>query len=63
MARQRKWTNETTRRVAHGLLKLCQPSDNGDNEAVDWQQVIDWLQAQRDVAIHKRDRARKPAKT
>jgi hypothetical protein len=61
MARQPKWTNETTRRVAHGLFKLCQPA-KGDGEPVDWPQVIKWLEAKRDAAARKRDKPRKDSK-
>jgi hypothetical protein len=60
MPREPKWTNETTKRVAHGLLKLCQPAAKpSDQEPIDWQQVIKWLEAQRDAAIRKRDGKRK----
>jgi hypothetical protein len=56
MAREPKWTNRTTRRLAHGLLKLCHPS-RGEQEPVDWPQVIAWLEAQRDAAIRERGKA------
>ena len=56
MPREPKWTNETTRRVAHVLLKLCQPAaEPGDQEPIDWPQVIKWLEGQRDAAIRQRD--------
>jgi hypothetical protein len=55
-AQEPSWTNEATRRVAHGLLKLCKPSnDRGDQEPIDWPQVLAWLEAQRDAAIRERD--------
>jgi hypothetical protein len=60
MPREPKWTNETTRRVAQVLLKLCQPSPKPvDEEPIDWPQVIKWLEAQRDAAVRKRDRTRR----
>jgi hypothetical protein len=46
MPREPKWTNETTERVAHGLLKLCQPAaEPSDQEPIDWPQVIKLLRA------------------
>jgi hypothetical protein len=60
-SREPKWTNEATRRVAHGLLKLCQPSrDSGNQEPIDWPQVIAWLESQRDAAIRERDARKQP---
>jgi hypothetical protein len=60
MAHEPKWTNETTRRVAHAILKLCQPSkDSSEQEPIDWPQVMAFLEAQRDAAIRERDRPRK----
>jgi hypothetical protein len=56
MPREPKWTNETTRRAAHALLKLCQPAEAGDGEPIDWEQLVKWLEAQRDAAIRKRDK-------
>jgi hypothetical protein len=63
MPREPKWTNETTRRVAQVLLKLCQPAPKAaDVEPIDWPQVIKWLEAQRDAAVRKRDGARRARK-
>jgi hypothetical protein len=54
--RQPKWTNETTRRVAEAIFKLCQPSkDSSDQEPIDWAQISQWLEAERDAAIRERD--------
>jgi hypothetical protein len=51
------WTNETTRRIAHELLRLCQPSE-GESEPIDWGQVIGWFAEQREAAIRERDKRR-----
>jgi hypothetical protein len=60
MPREPKWTNETTKRLAQGLLKLCQPAaKRGDPEPIDWPQVIKWLEAERDAAIRKLEKAGK----
>jgi hypothetical protein len=56
---QPKWTTETTRQVAHAILKLCQPSKEGAGEPIDWQQIIAWLEGQRDAAIRERDKSAK----
>jgi hypothetical protein len=58
MPREPKWTNQTTKRVAHGLLKLCQPAAGpSEQEPVDWPQILKWLEEQRDAAVRKRDKA------
>jgi hypothetical protein len=60
MPREPNWTNDTTRRVAHAILKLCQPAaSKGDAEPVDWEQVLTFLGAQRDAAIRKLEKRRK----
>src|SRR5271170_1769328 len=41
--REPKWTNDITRRVAHAILKACQPrgrlKSDKRSEPVDWEQV------------------------
>ena len=59
MPSEPRWTNDITRRVAHAMLKACQPTGSGDSEQVDWPQVVAWLEAHRDAAIAERDRTTK----
>jgi hypothetical protein len=53
------WTNARTKRVAMAMLKACQPVSRARQPPIDWEQVIAFLETQRDEAIGKRDKARK----
>ncbi len=62
MPREPKWTNREAMKakLAQSLLKLCQPAaKRGDPEPIDWPQVIKWLEAERDAAIRKLEKAGK----
>lgn len=58
MPREPRWTNETTKRVAHLILKACQPGDV-PGEPIDFEQVLAFLAAHRDAAVRKRNKQRK----
>jgi hypothetical protein len=65
MPRQPKWTNEVTREVAYAILAICRPKTRArtkQQQPIDWEQVTAFLEAHRDAAISKRDKARKRPK-